>query len=191
MPRFTWARKGEILEISDSSYAIAKHIKLKTGNPREMVLMPDKKRLLVMTSDFSGIEIVDLQKAEVVDSWQMSTPTTRLRPTSMAVDPTGRFVYTMAATHTKKIDRWEIGEDKLAVIDLTQRKIVRSELFPKDKKPNSFGMSFRVSPDGKSLYLFGESVLIFNTDTLKLEKENQPAEADLSRYVTRKLCSRN
>jgi len=89
----------------------------------------------------------------------------------MAVDPTGRFVYTMAATHAKKIDRWEIGEDNLAVIDLTQRKIVRSELSPKDKKPNSFGMSFRVSPDGKSLYLFGESVLIFSTDTLKLEKD--------------------
>jgi hypothetical protein len=163
--------QGEILEINDSTYAIAKHIKLKTGIPREMVLMPDKKRLLVMTSEFSGIEIVDLQRAEVIDSWQMNTPTTRLRPTSMAVDPTGRFVYTMAATHTKKIDRWDIGEDKLAVIDLTQRKVVRSEVFPKDKKPNSFGMSFRVSPDGKSLYLFGESVLIFNTDTLKLEKE--------------------
>jgi DNA-binding beta-propeller fold protein YncE len=163
--------QGEILEINDSTYAIAKHIKLNTGIPREMVLMPDKKRLLVMTSEFSGIEIVDLQKAEVIDSWQMNTPTTRLRPTSIAVDPTGRFVYTMAATHTKEIDRWDIGEDKLAVIDLTQRKVVRSELFPKDKKPDSFGMSFRVSPDGKSLYLFGEAVLIFNTDTLKLEKE--------------------
>ncbi len=32
-------------------------------------------------------------------------------------------------------------------------------------------MSFRVSPDGKSLYLFGSMVLIFDTTTLKLEKE--------------------
>ncbi len=163
--------QGEVIVIDDSTYAITKHIKLKTGIPREMLLMPDKKRLLVMTSEFSGIEIVDLEKGEVVDSWQMDTPTTRLRPTSMAVDPTGRYVYTMSATYTKKIDRWDIGEDKLAVIDLVEKKIVRSELFPKDKKPNSFGMSFRVSPDGKSLYLFGESVLIFSTDTLKLDKE--------------------
>ncbi len=163
--------QGEVLTINDSTYAITKRIKLKTGLPREMLLMPDKKHLLVMTSEYSGIEILDLEKGEVVDSWQMDTPATRLRPTSMAVDPSGRYVYTMTATYTKKIDRWDIGEDKLAVIDLTSHKVVRSEPFPKDKKPDSFGMSFRVSPDGKSLYLFGESVLIFSTDTLKLEKE--------------------
>jgi hypothetical protein len=163
--------QGEILGIDESNYSITQHIKLKTGIPREMVLMPDKKHLLVMTSQFSGIEIVDLEKGEVTDSWNMDSPNTRLRPTSMAVDPSGRYVYTMSAIYTKKPDRWDIGEDKLAVIDLTTKKIVRSELFPKDKKPDSFGMSFRVSPDGKSLYLFGESVLIFSTDTLKLEKE--------------------
>jgi hypothetical protein len=163
--------QGEVISIDESTYTISKHVKLKTGIPREMVLMPDKKRILVMTNEYSGIEILDLEKSEVTDSWNMDTPSTRLRPTSMAIDPSGRYVYTMTATYTKKSDRWDIGEDKLAVIDLTAHKIVRSEPFPKDKKPNSFGMSFRVSPDGKSLYLFGESVLIFNTDTLKLDKE--------------------
>jgi hypothetical protein len=45
-------------------------------------------------------------------------------------------------------------------------------------------MSFRVSPDGKSLYLFGSSVLIFNTDTLKLEKEinlQKPVDPGMAR----------
>ncbi len=163
--------QGELLTIDDSTYNIVKKTKLKTGIAREMVLMPDKKHLLLMTNQYSGMEIMDLEKGEVVDSWTIDTPTTRVRPTSMAVDPTGRFVYTMSATYTKKIDRWDIGEDKLAVLDLSSKKIVREELFPKDKKPDSFGMSFRVSPDGKSLYLFGSSVLIFDTATLKLSKE--------------------
>jgi len=163
--------KGELLAIDDSTYNIVKKIPLKTGVPREMVLMPDKKHILVMTNQFSGMEIVDLEKDEVTSSWRMDTPGARIRPTSMAIDPTGRYVYTMTALYQKKSDRWEIGKDKLAVIDLTMHKIVREELFPEDKKPHAFGMTFRVSPDGKSLYLFGDSVLIFNTATLKLEKE--------------------
>jgi hypothetical protein len=162
---------GELLSIDDKTYGIVNKVKLKTGVPRELVLMPDKKHMLVMTNAYSGMEIVDLQKNEVTDFWKMDTPNTRIRPTSMAIDPTGRYVYTMTALYTKKIDRWDIGEDKLAVIDLTTHKIVREELFPKDKKPHAFGMTFRVSPDGKSLYLFGDSVLIFNTGTLKLDKE--------------------
>jgi WD40 repeat protein len=165
----TYAR--EVLAIDDATYNVVKKIPLKTGIAREMVLMPDKKHILVMTNQFSGMEMVDLEKGEVVDSWVMDTPTTRMRPTSMAIDPTGRYVYTMTALYTKKVDRWDIGEDKLAVIDLTTHKIVREELFPKEKKPDSFGMSFRVSPDGKSLYLFGTSVEIFDTATLKFSKE--------------------
>ncbi len=163
--------QGELLAIDDSSYSIVKRIKLKTGIAREMLLMPDKKHMLMMTNEYSGLEIVDLEKGEVVESWTMDSPTSRIRPTSMAIDPTGQFLYTMTAKYTKTIDRWEIGEDKLAVIDLASHKVVREELFPKDKKPDSFGMSFRVSPDGKSLYLFGNSVLIFDTATLKLSKE--------------------
>jgi tricorn protease-like protein len=163
--------QGELLAIDDQNYNVLSKIKLKTGIPREMVLMPDKKHILVMTNEYSGMEMVDLEKGEVVDYWKMDTPTTRLRPTSMAVDPTGRYVYTMTALYTKKPDRWDIGEEKLAVIDLTTHKVVREELFPKDKKAHAFGMKFRVSPDGKSLYLFGDSVLIFSTATLKLEKE--------------------
>jgi hypothetical protein len=163
--------QGELLTIDDATYNISNHTKLKTGIAREMLLMPDKKHMLVMTNRYSGMEIVDLEKNQIVDSWDMDTANTRIRPTSMAIDPSGRYVYTMTAKYTKQIDRWEIGEDKLAVIDLTTHQIVREELFPKDKKPDSFGMSFRVSPDGKSLYLFGSSVLIFDTATLKLSKE--------------------
>ncbi len=163
--------QGELLAIEDSTYTVSKRIKLKSGLAREMLLMPDKKRILLMTNQYSGMEIVDLEKGEVVESWNMDTPNTRLRPTSMAVDPTGRYVYTMSARYTKTNDRWEIGENKINVIDLTTHKVVREGLFPKDKSPDTFGMSFRVSPDGKSLYLFGNSVLIFDTTTLKVDKE--------------------
>lgn len=162
---------GELLTIDDATYNVVRKTKFKTGLAREMLLMPDKKRILVMTSRYSGFEIIDLEKGEVVDSWDLGTPNERFRPTSMALDPTGRYVYTIMAIYTKKIDRWEIGEDKLAVIDLVDRKVVRQELFPKEKKQGRFGMAVRVSPDGKSLYLFGNSVLIFDTSTLKLAKE--------------------
>lgn len=163
--------QGELLTIDDATYNVVRKTKFKTGLARAMLLMPDKKRILVMTSRYSGFEIVDLGKGEVVDSWDLGTPNERFRPTSMALDPTGRYVYTIMAIYTKKIDRWDIGDDKLAVIDLVERKVVRQELFPKEKKQGRFGMSVRVSPDGKSLYFFGNSVLIFDTATLKLAKE--------------------
>ncbi len=163
--------KGELLTIDDSTYNVVRKTKFKTGLARMMLLMPDKKRMLIMTSRYSGFEIIDLEKGEVVDAWDLGTNTARLRPTSMALDPTGRYVYTIMALYTKKIDRWEIGDDKLAVIDLVEHKVVRQELFPKDKKQGRFGTGVRISPDGKSLYLFGNSVLIFDTATLKLAKE--------------------
>jgi hypothetical protein len=162
---------GELLTIDDATYNVVKKTKFKTGLARELLLMPDKKHMLVMTSRYSGFEIIDLDKNEVVDSWDLGTPNARYRPTSMAIDPTGRYVYTIMALYTKAVDRWEIGEDKLSVIDLVEHKVVRQELFPKEKKQGRFGMSLRVSPDGKSLYMFGNSVLIFDTATLKLAKE--------------------
>ena len=161
----------EILTIDGETYDIVKRIKLKTGQPKEMVLSADKKKLVVLTNQFSGIEVVDLVKGEVTDAWNLTTGNKRVSPTSIAIDPTGNLLYLINATYTKLNDRWEIGKNKISVVDLAQKKIVKEELYPKEEENDEFESSLRLSPDGKSLYQFGQSVLVFDTSTLKLAKK--------------------
>jgi hypothetical protein len=166
------AYQEEILVLDDDTFAIVKKIKLKTGQPRQLLLTNDKKKLIVVTNRYSGIEVIDLVKNEVVDTWILATDDKRVRPTSVAVDPTGNLLYLISATYTKAIDRWEIGKSKISVLDISQHKIVKEVDYPKEEQATEYDEGeLRISPDGKSLYKFGENVLVFDTTTLDLAKK--------------------
>lgn len=89
----------------------------------------------------------------------------------MAVDPTGTLLYSNITTSKKLIDRWEIGVPKMSVIDLKQHKIVKEVEIPvadrREARGGYRGGNYRVSPDGKYLYQFGNAVTIYDTSTLK------------------------
>ncbi len=166
------AYQEEILILDDDNFNIVKRIKLKTGQPRQLLLTNDKKKLIVITNRYSGVEVIDLVKNEVVDTWLVATDNNRVRPTSVAVDPTGNLLYLISATYTKAIDRWEIGKSKISVLDISQHKIVKELDYPKEEEATEYDEGeLRVSPDGKSLYKFGEAVLVFDTSTLQLAKK--------------------
>lgn len=70
----------------------------------------------------------------------------------------------------KLVDRWEVGTPQMAVIDLTQRKIVRQVEIPPADRAQAMGYrggNYRVSPDGRFLYQFGSAINIYDTATLK------------------------
>lgn len=166
------AYQEEILVLDDDTFTIVKKIKLKTGQPRQMLLTQDKKKMVVMTNRNSGLEVIDLVKNEVIDSWVLGSDTKRIRPTSIALDPTGHILYLVSATYTKTIDRWEIGKSKVTALDLAAHKLIKEVDYPKDEMATEFDEGeFRVSPDGKSLYKFGENVLVFDTSKLEMVKK--------------------
>jgi len=165
----TWP--NQILVIDESDYKIVKHIEMKTDVPRTLVLTTDRSKLIVGTIKDTGIETIDLAKGEVIDSFLLGSNTKRVALAGIAVDPTGNFLYSNITTSNKLIDRWEIGEPKLSVIDLKQHKIVREVETPANEREQAQGGyrggNYRVSPDGKFLYQFGNAINIYDTSTLK------------------------
>lgn len=165
----TWP--NQILVVDESTYQVVNRIELKTDVPRNLVLTQDKTKLIVSTLKDTGIEVVDLAKGQVIDSFTLGDGTTRVSMAGLAVDPTGNLLYTNITINKKLIDRWEIGSPELSVVDLKQHKIVKHVVIPQADRAQAEGGyrggNYRVSPDGKLLYQFGRAVNVYDTSTLK------------------------
>jgi hypothetical protein len=165
----TWPH--DVIVVDESTYQVVKHIEMKTDVPRNLILSPDKSKLIVATIKDTGIEVVDLAKGEVIDSFTLGGGGVRVNLAGVAIDPTGTLLYTNLTRSKKLIDRWEIGLPTLAIVDLKQHKIVKEVEVPASERAQASnfyrGGNYRVSPDGKFLYQFGNAVNIYDTSTLK------------------------
>lgn len=138
-------------------------IKLRTGIPRSAILSSDRKKFYVLDSTYEHIEIVDIASRQSLDTFTLSSGPTKTRIRSMQVDPLERFMILLSRDATKKIDRWEIGEIKLQLYDLAQKKVTRDIPWPGGEARENINIRF--SPDGKLLYFFGDDVLILETES--------------------------
>ena len=165
----TWP--NQVLVIDESTYQIVNRIQMKTDVPRNLVLTQDRAKLIVVTLKDTGLETIDLAKGEVIDSFTLGGTNLRVSMAGLAVDPTGQYLYSNITTSKKLIDRWEIGSPKLSVIDLSQHKIIKEVDIPLSERTQASGGyrggNYRVSPDGKFLYQFGNAINIYDTSTLK------------------------
>lgn len=167
-----------VLVIDQAKQTVVDRIELKTDVPRTLTLSADKKKIFVTTMKGNGIEVVDLGTRKVTASFKLDEPNKQMRLSSVAVDPSDKFLYAMVQEITKKIDRFEVTDPKFAVVDIAQQKIVRTAEFPKDEAKYGFRGQMRVSPDGKYLYLFRSNILVLDTTDFKIVKK-----IDLSRSV--------
>lgn len=137
-------------------------IALKTGIPRSAILSFDKKKFYVLNSTYEQVEIVDIASRQTLDTFTLSSGSTKVRIRGMQVDPLERFLILLTRSATKKADRWEIGDIALQLYDLKQKKITRDIPWPGGESREN--VNIRFSPDGKLLYFFGDDVLIIETE---------------------------
>lgn len=163
----TWPHTIHVIDINQNK--IIDNIDLPTDIARIMLLSPDKTKLFVSTMRDNCIVTVDLKSRRVMDSFSLNEGTTTNRLSGLAVDPTGKYLYSIVTVINKKSDRYEISDPKFALIDIAQKKIIKTGSFPKDESPGGRAL-LRVSPDGKSLYVFRQHILVVNTDTLQVTK---------------------
>jgi len=183
----------DVLVIDEASEKLVDRIDLKTGVPFTLTLSHDRKTLYATTILHSGIEVIDLATRKVTNSFQLDLGNKQVRLGAIAVDPEGKYVYSIVAPATKEIDRFSIEDAKFIVVDLAEKKIVRSVDFPKDE--SSYGATgilaayerrLKISPDGKFLFLLRENVLVFDTkdfklvDKIDLEKPSYPGMQSLA-----------
>jgi hypothetical protein len=169
-----------ILVIDEVQDKVVDRIQLQTGTPQGLSLSYDKKKLYVSTWN-NGIEVIDLATRKVINSFTLDEGERIVRMRGFAPDPTDTLLYGTVTAAVKKIDRFEIEKPKFAVIDLAQKKVTKTFDFPAEySSPFGFQAGYRVSPDGKLLYVFREDVLIFDlkdfkqVDKIELSKPPHP-----------------
>jgi len=162
-------------------------INLPTDIARVLVLSPDKTMLYGSTVRDNTIVSINLATRKVTDSFPLNTADTNYRLSGLAIDPTGKVLYSVATPIIKKIDHYDVQPPEFVKIDLAARKITQMVPFPKDETaPNAYRRSMKVSPDGKLLYLFGDKIQVFNTadfkpvKTIELAKTTDPSTDQLS-----------
>lgn len=159
---FLPAYPARILVIDEANGAVADRITLETGTPMLLRLSQDHKRIYVTTNDHCGIEVIDVATRKVINHFVLNTAAKQYRFRGGAVDPEGRFFYTVAQEIDQFPEHFEVGKRKYAVIDLAQQKIVKTvDMSREDELANR--LSFEVSPDGKYLYQFGPKISILQT----------------------------
>jgi DNA-binding beta-propeller fold protein YncE len=173
-----WQRT--VLVIDEAQGKIVDRIQLTTGTPQSLTLSYDKKKIYATTWN-NGVEVIDLATRKVVSSFMLNEGERIVRMRGFAPDPNDQALYGTINVAVKKTDRFEIEKPKFAVIDLAQKKITKTFDFPKEHdSPFGFMAGYRVSPDGKLLYVFKEDVLIFDlkdfkqVDKIELSKPQHP-----------------
>jgi len=149
--------------------AVTGTVKLESGLPTSMQLSDDGKLIYVTTITTAGIEVIDAATRRVVNSFSLNRGNTRYRFSGGAPDPTGRYFYTMLTKIEKGLDRYTVGKQQYAVIDLQEQKVVRTaDIAPEDERAGGGRGTFKVSPDGKNLYIFGQKILVLDIEELKV-----------------------
>src|SRR5215475_6189872 len=171
----------KLLILDEDKEAVAGEIPL-GGIPRTTALSFDKKRLYILSTQML-LETVDLETKKVISSFSLNDPRTKTRiqanaPTileggggrysGLAVDPQGRYIYTTLRNVVKELDQFRIDPPQFVAIDLQEKKIAKAWPFPKDMNQGfGFNATYKVSADGKRLYVFQENILVFDLDTFK------------------------
>ncbi|MBI3666716.1 MAG: hypothetical protein HY236_10930 [Acidobacteria bacterium] len=157
-----------ILVVDEAQEKVVDQIPLHTGTPNGLNLSYDRKKIYVTTWQ-DGIEVVDLASRKVTQYFSLGEGNRKVRLRGFAPDPQDRLLYALISPVVKQADRFDIEKPKFVVIDLAQGKVTKTIDYPKEEE-SPFGVfaGYRVSPDGKFLYVFRENVLIFDTADFKL-----------------------
>lgn len=165
------AYPASLLVFDEGKGQIIDRIPLVTGTPMAMRLSPDRKLIYVSTIDHNGIEVVDIATRKVINHFVLNTPTKQYRFGGGAPDPSGKFFYTVTREIDQGSDHYDVGKPMYTVIDLEQQKIVKTVEVPKAdasaRDLDRAGSAFQLSPDGKYLYRFGDSITVLQASDFK------------------------
>lgn len=165
------AYPSQVLVFDEGKGQIVDHIPLETGTPMSIRLSPDRKLIYVSTIDHNGIEVIDVATRKVVNHFVLNTPTAQYRFWGGAPDPSGKYFYTVTKEIDEKPEHFEVGKPMYTVIDLEQHKIVKTVEVPQeDASARDFdyaGAAFQLSPDGKYLYRFGNTIKVLQASDFK------------------------
>jgi len=155
--------KGVIAVIDEATERLTAEIPVSVGIPGDVTFSDDRSRIYVLDSTFEKVEIIDREKRTSLTSFTLSADKTRTRIWNFQPDPHDRYLILVIKKYTLAADHWQIGPPTLVQYDLASKSITRTIPWPKGEERENAGILF--SPDGTLMYLIGEDVLIYETQT--------------------------
>ena len=157
---------NDVLVMDEATGAIKDKIILKHGAAFSLTRSQDRKKFYAVTGLMQTIEVIDLDKKQVVDEITFSQGNRKVLFTrSLAIHPDGVTLFAPMRTTVKEIDRYNIEKPNLAKINIRDKKIEKTLELPRE-----YGQAglMRVSPDGKFLYVFSRDVLIIDVAEFRI-----------------------
>jgi DNA-binding beta-propeller fold protein YncE len=181
---FLPAYPAGVVIFDESKGVVTDKIPMSTGIPMSIRMSQDRKKIYVTTVDHNGIEVIDPATRKVINHFILNTPTKQYRFSGGVADPTDKFFYTISTEIEKDVDHYSVGKPKYTVIDLTTQKIAKTfDMLPQDEKVNGgpgFGRgNLEISPDGKYIYQFRDSIIVMKTDDFSVVERIELAKPDL------------
>ncbi len=165
----------KLLMIQESQGEVLGEIPL-SGIPRSAVLSTDKTKLYIVTTKVQ-IETVDLVSRKVISSFSLSDGRSTPRMlrgaggrnfSGIVVDPDGRHIYLTLSVTVKELDHFRTEPPQFVKVDMVDKKVVKSMPFPKGYDQGfGFASTYKISPDGKLLYVFDDDIVVFEMATFK------------------------
>jgi len=138
---------------------IVKVIPLQGVRPKEVVPAPDKNTVYVVTDRGLNIEVVDLEKEQVVRRFTLSDESMKHYIYGLEISPDGTELYVHSLPREWKKTEIEVHPSQISVLDAATGEVKRSFEVP-------LGVfSLAISPDGQRLYGFGRDVYVLNPQT--------------------------
>ena len=131
---------------------VLRTVKLRGGMFWDVELAHDERRMFVVTSQQTKIEVVDLQKGEVVDEHGFAEEGFVIRVRSLLEVPGGAKWYVRVDRVKREIDRFSFEPSEWLLYDLATRKVEKRQ----KELPKALRGGARISPDGRSWHVSTE-----------------------------------
>jgi hypothetical protein len=174
---------NDILVWDEASERIVERIQVTHAIPSDMTLNESRDRLYVRDASAQYIEVVDLRERRVVDSFTLNHDSVSVRLDSFVPNPAGDRAVIVVKRYTRHRDRYTVEGPFILEYDLLQKQVTDTLEWP-DGRERDRGASFRYSPEGETLYFFGDDVIALDASTYQEVDRwelSQPLEPGLGR----------
>ena len=176
---YVGAYPNRIFVVDEATEAVVDEIRMTLdGPPGDLMLSQDGARFYMRDQTFEQIEVIDVATRRSVDTFTLSEGTTKVRIRSFRVAPDHSYIILLRDAATKLVDRFEIAPRALVQVDLETHEVMREIPWPDDEERVRVSMMF--SPGGDLLYLFGEEIIVLETEAFEEVDRWQLSQLDAS-----------
>ena len=176
---YVGAYPNRIFVIDEATEQVVDEIQMTLdGPPGDLTLSQDGTRFYMRDRTFEQIEVIDVASRRSIDTFTLSEGTTKVRIRSFRVAPDHAYIILLTDSATKLVDRFEIAPRTLVQVDLATHEVMREIPWPDDEE--RIGVSMLFSPGGDLLYLFGQEIIVLETERFEEVERWQLSELDES-----------